>query len=79
MACRSLDKGQKVAEEILSRNPGLDKNQLIVLKLDLASSESIKAFVQDFDERKKLCALNKMTLFYVFNTNIIMHYPIISE
>lgn len=54
MACRSIDKGSKAAEEILSTHPGIKNSQLVVLKLDLGSSKSIKAFVDEFSKHEKV-------------------------
>ena len=53
MACRSLERGNKAAEEIM-QNTGADRLQVTVMRLDLSSLKSIKDFVSEFKKSELL-------------------------
>ena len=48
MACRSLERGNAAAQDILQKNPSLNKDKLIVVKLELGSIRSVRSFVTEF-------------------------------
>lgn len=48
MACRSLDKAERAAQSIRTRNPAGD---VVVMRLDIADLDSIKTFVAEFNSR----------------------------
>ena len=52
MACRSVERGNEAAQDILQNNPRLKKNKLIVMNLDLGSMKSIRTFSTAFKKSK---------------------------
>ena len=62
MACRSVERGNAAAQDILQNNPSLNKNQLIVMNLDLGSIKSIRSFVTEFKKSNINCCLSRIEL-----------------
>jgi len=58
MACRSLDRGTRAADDIKARNK-IDDRNLIVMRLDLNSLSSVRSFAEEFKKSKFV------SLFYV--------------
>ena len=42
-------------QDIIEENPSLDKTSLLVMKLDLGSTSSIRSFVSDFKKSEFNC------------------------
>jgi NAD(P)-dependent dehydrogenase (short-subunit alcohol dehydrogenase family) len=73
LACRSAEKAQKAAEEILGRNPGA---ALDVMVVDLASQASIRQFASAFLAKyKKLDVL----IHNAANFDLTMKKPVLTE
>ena len=51
MACRSVERGQKAADEILAET-GAPADLVSVMKLDLSSLKSVRKFVEEFKNSK---------------------------
>ena len=51
MACRSLDRANAAADDILKLT-GVSRDQVLVMKLDLSSLESVREFAKDFKASK---------------------------
>ena len=50
MACRSTEKANAAAQDIMKMT-GVGNERLVVMKLDLSSTASIRQFVKDFKGR----------------------------
>jgi NAD(P)-dependent dehydrogenase (short-subunit alcohol dehydrogenase family) len=47
LACRSVERAQNAVDEMVSSS-GIDRRQLLVMHLDLASMDSIRKFAKEF-------------------------------
>ena len=48
MACRDTKKGEKASQDIINKNP---KANIVVMKLDLSSLESVRQFAKEINEQ----------------------------
>jgi len=51
VACRSVDKAQLAVDDIVNQT-GVDRSQLPIMQLDLASLKSVRSFASTFTQSK---------------------------